>query len=1293
MTKPEIKNLLKALGFETDTYKSVYSKVYPHSKKTLTVEVDNEKINYDKIGISLGDKTTSNFSQEENFVVLECVDRLLRKGYEPEHLTLERRWQVGHGASGGKADINVFDRDGKTLFIIECKCWGKEYDRFKQKMLNDGAQLFSYLQQDKNTRFICLYASHLENNKVEYANSIIPIKDREETLRLLEEGEEVKTYKEAKTKEEHYEVWKENFNCYFAPNGIFDDEVQAYNPEHIPIKRKDLKGFGEDEGRKFYYQFLEILRHNNISDKSNAFNRIMSLILCKIVDERKNENEITDFQIIEGKDTPEKIQERLQNLYAKGMKEFLREEIVNYTEKDIDDIVSRFPRQKAQKEIKQILRALKFYSNNEFAFKEVHNEKLFLENAKVLNEILTLLQYKKFRYSYSDNGDAKFQKQYLGNFFELLLDSGYKQDEGQYFTPIPIAKFIVWSLPIKEMIENKLKGKKAKFLPYVMDYACGSGHFLTEVIEEIQHIVNEIKPEYDKATNKEIEFIKSNTLWTEEFIYGIEKDYRLARTSKVACFMHGDGEATIIFGDGLEDYNEKGKTLAQGYDIIIANPPYSVHGFKPHIQKLGDKYSLYEHLTDTSSEIEALFVERTAQLLKKDGIAGIILPSSILNSNSTIYTKTRELILQNFEIKTIVECGGETFLATETQTVILFLQRRDDRWKEDFRYVAEDFILHNKERIDDFADTESMYRNYVENLELNFDDYKTLPERNANVNLEQTEWFKDYKNWFDGLTDVINLKKSTAFKQLKENERNKKLEKLFYDKILSLEKEKFYYFLLAQGQQTLVVKTGTDKEEQRNFLGYEKKKGKRDAGLKMFLEEETSQHITCLYDENDKTNEEKANTIIYNSLTGKTSKFPEKLLQHFGYINLKDSIDWSRINFDIQIRLSADRKYKPIVSKYPQKNLSDICEIISGGTPSRNINSYWKGNIKWLTIQEFQDFDEVFETNETITDEGLKNSSAKLLPKGTVLVTIFATIGRVAILGNEMTTNQAIVGLLPSKEIMGKFLMYMIYLNKWYLLGQGAGAAQNNINTTILRKIKIPLPPKDVQNKIVSEIEIIEEQGKKWNGEIAGHKKIYSDLIHSVYQVDKEKIELSKICSNVQYGISQKMNTISKGYKIFRMNEIVNSKMFDGGSMKCVDISEDEFQKYKLNKGDILFNRTNSYELVGKTGIFDLQGDYCFASYLIRVEVDNKKANPWFVNLMMNSDYYQQEAKSMATKSINQSNINAQKMQSIKIPLPELKTQNEIAKKAIDLENKISKLEEKLSSIPIHKENILKKYL
>ncbi len=274
-----------------------------------------------------------------------------------------------------------------------------------------------------------------------------------------------------------------------------------------------------------------------------------------------------------------------------------------------------------------------------------------------------------------------------------------------------------------------------------------------------------------------------------------------------------------------------------------------------------------------------------------------------------------------------------------------------------------------------------------------------------------------------------------------------------------------------------------------------------------------------------------------------------------------------------------------------------------------------------------------------------------------------------------------------------KTIYQLLHLLQGEIFNLQRGQAQPHVYISDLEGIKIPSLSIKQQDIFLKEIEKIEQEEIKLfksKGEFAEEIK---KLVSTTYNANHNFISLETICSIVQYGISQKMNTISNGYKIFRMNEIVSSKMFDGGAMKCVDISEEEFKKYKLNKGDILFNRTNSFELVGKTGIFDLQGDYCFASYLVRVVIDEKKANPWFINLMMNSDYYQQEAKSMATKSINQSNINAQKMQSIKTPLPDLKTQNEIAKKAIDLENKISTLEEKLSKIPAEKENILKKYL
>jgi type I restriction enzyme S subunit len=105
--------------------------------------------------------------------------------------------------------------------------------------------------------------------------------------------------------------------------------------------------------------------------------------------------------------------------------------------------------------------------------------------------------------------------------------------------------------------------------------------------------------------------------------------------------------------------------------------------------------------------------------------------------------------------------------------------------------------------------------------------------------------------------------------------------------------------------------------------------------------------------------------------------------------------------------------------------------------------------------------------------------------------------------------------------------------------------------------------------------------------------------------------------------------------------------------MKCADISREEFEQYKLNPGDVLFNRTNSFELVGKTGIFALDGDYCFASYLVRLNLDRDKVLPEFLNYFMNSEIFQKSVKAKASQSINQANINATILSNELIRFPE----------------------------------------
>ena len=165
----------------------------------------------------------------------------------------------------------------------------------------------------------------------------------------------------------------------------------------------------------------------------------------------------------------------------------------------------------------------------------------------------------------------------LGDLFEQLLNKGFKQNEGQFFTPTPITRFIWDSLPVKSIIQSN----KGIEYPKIIDYACGAGHFLTEGFEAINACVLTSSPETEIEPS-----------WVEKKVYGVEKDYRLARVSKISLFMHGAGDGNIIFGDGLENYPDK-SIIPSSFDILVANPPYSVAAFKPHLQKIEKQKNLH----------------------------------------------------------------------------------------------------------------------------------------------------------------------------------------------------------------------------------------------------------------------------------------------------------------------------------------------------------------------------------------------------------------------------------------------------------------------------------------------------------------------------------------------------------------------------------------------------------------------------------------------------------------------------------------------------------------------------
>jgi len=167
-------------------------------------------------------------------------------------------------------------------------------------------------------------------------------------------------------------------------------------------------------------------------------------------------------------------------------------------------------------------------------------------------------------------------------------------------------------------------------------------------------------------------------------------------------------------------------------------------------------------------------------------------------------------------------------------------------------------------------------------------------------------------------------------------------------------------------------------------------------------------------------------------------------------------------------------------------------------------------------------------------------------------------------------------------------------------------------------------------------------------------------------------VKLGEVLKYTQYGISKKLNSERKGLPIVRMGNIEEGKL-NLSEIKFVDLPWSEAKKYLLNIGDILFNRTNSAELVGKSAVFKQQGEYVFASYLIRLTLKPSEADPDFVNYIINSFIGKSYISNVSRRAIGQVNINAKEISEMPIPLPPLPEQKRIVAKIQELMQEVER--------------------
>ncbi|WP_230656336.1 restriction endonuclease subunit S [Psychrobacter sp. I-STPA10] len=1139
ITIANFKDVLIHLGFEPlQNSQNIYEYVYSNHTNYITpvslrVDLTHEKLIYpEDNGLMIHERQTCNFSQNENFVVFECVHRLLKQGYKPEHIELEPKWQLGHGASGGRADILIKNYTNEPLLIIECKTAGVELNRAWQRTLQDGGQLFSYVQQVGTTQFVSLYASDWQDDTVVAKYYLISVTDNPELLRNLSEStdENIPNFAEAKSKsvEDIYHTWQTTYQLDFATKGLFEADIEPYQVGKTKYNLDDLSIINSQDIQGKYHEFATILRQHNVSGRENAFDKLVNLFLCKIVDETNNSSNLHFYWKGISFDNPFHLQDRLQALYQYGMRQFLNEEVTYIKEQEVDEAFKFYVNDpdETQKAVKAMFRKLKFFTNNDFAFIDVHNQKLFEQNSAILLKIVQMLQDIRLK--------TNNENQFLGDMFEGFLDQGVKQSEGQFFTPMPIVKFIMSSLPLSSIIAD------SDDIPKTIDYACGAGHFLNEYAKSIEPIVTQddgkILADYHSQ------------------ITGIEKEYRLSKVAKVSAFMYGQDDINIIYADALAK-NEQ--IDDNSYSVLVANPPYSVKGFLDTLSTVERRqYELIHCINDKSyannNSIETFFIERSKQLLKTDGVAAIIVPSSILtkgkasstSSSKNIYVATREILLKYFDIIAISEFGSGTFGKTGTNTVTLFLRRKSTKDPIDANHYAQRVVTWFRNVEDDrrnhiYADGH-LIEQYCDHQQLNIEDYKTLLQHNPNETLLANEYFISYQKEFDNWSEIKNLKKRKSFKDLDKSAKEEVLRQRFIEYLIENEKDKLYYFILASLNATpvVIVKSPSKSKDMKTFLGYEWSSAKGNEGIKylgqvkieepptdedsgeVVLEEEDKRVLgnlynlnninTPLYDPNDSDNPEKISWVIRQNFNQQDFDIPEELSDYVMSANLVDMLDFGVMNFNKSMSLTPKVELK-IETKWELKQLGDIVNVMIGGTPPRDHLEFFQGNLPWLSISEMNG-GVIEKTKENITLEAVNNSNVKLIPKGTTLLSFKLSIGKTAIAGTDIYTNEAIAGLIPKdkEKLIDNFVFQIFNSRIIPLVKSGLNTFGQSLNKSFLENsVYIPLPPLEVQQQIVDACQAIDNEVVEAKNIITQSKEKIAELFNTSLQDRTQTIRLS----------------------------------------------------------------------------------------------------------------------------------------------------------------------------------------
>jgi len=810
-------------------------------------------------------------------------------------------------------------------------------------------------------------------------------------------------------------------------------------------------------------------------------------------------------------------------LYKDGVKKYGNEKFLEYLEYvKFSKLIEYVKIPEKESNIKKIF--------DEFLWKEIlskhpkfkdvfeDGKKSFIKESTTIKKIVIALSSIDFNnYDYDILGEA-----YESIFVDAVFGAGgnKKSELGQFFTPQKVKKLLV------NLVNPKLKDNGE--IESVLEPASGTGGIINTIIKHFK------------------QFEKSNQITSEELrqqliknIYGIEikgKIYNLCLSNML--INSGEILPNVICADSIRKFHNI------KVDNIIANPPFSITiNYDELLTSLGSLEILddYIPIKTGGKNSEVLFLQMMIHCLNINGrCASVMLDGQKIYGSTSGYDKAREYLMKSCDLHEVILCPAGTFTSTASKTCILFFTKKKER-KDVVEIIGTKRILkfcksHSTKKVKfyDFnPDTEE--KHFIKEVDideiaskkysLNYTEYGIEEENNDE---EDIEWME-----LNNLTEIQNGKRivkkdvttgeypvygggDIAFytdtytregKSCKISREGMSL----HNCVLLLNTK---YYLNSQGMTIITKNKDILKNEYLWYYLYINKKiifecgrGSSQKAIDMDKFKTIKIPITSIEKQNkivkilDKLFTNKYNLQSVVEYYENNDIF--SLLLHEKYDIFEKLVEWQEQSIELlkQIEFFKNRqsRYLYFVNQTENtlKKLSEICKINIGGTPRRDNPDYWNnGNNIWVSIRELND-NIITDSTEKITDLGVKESNVKLIPKDTILFSFKLSIGKIAISGCDLYTNEAIAGLIiQDNQVIMKYLYYILKeINTFSSKGCIGGGS---LNKESLSKIKIPIPSLERQKEIVEYCEYNDTLIKQLEKEIENNKKQAQQFITSI---------------------------------------------------------------------------------------------------------------------------------------------------------------------------------------------------